>query len=296
MGRATKPSTVTLPEAAPPYPAILDYLDLRFPKVGRRVWQARLETGAVVDDDGVVVDLQSLYRPQMRLHYYREHLDEPVIPFQETIVHQDERILVADKPHFLPVIPAGPYVTECLLMRLRKTTGNEDLVPVNRIDRETAGLVLFSCDRATRHLYSGLFQRRTVHKTYEAVGLPPGEPDRREWVVETRIVKGHPWFRSMIVPGEPNSMTRIERVRDRGDRCDFRLEPRTGQNHQIRLHLCHIGSGVLNDSLYPVLQEPPKTGFDAPLQLLSRLLSFRDPVTGREMAFESARKLVTWGD
>jgi tRNA pseudouridine32 synthase/23S rRNA pseudouridine746 synthase len=289
--RAVQPSCVALPPVEGPAPTILDFLDKRFWRVGREAWTDRLASGKVTSESGLKVDLKTPYAAGMKLFYYREVEREPHVPFDEEIIYQDENIIVVCKPHFLPVIPTGPYVNECLLYRMIKRTGNRSLALVNRLDRETAGLVLVSANPETRAAYCMLFQQRRIKKHYEAVGLIPQGDDRREWTVESRIVKGKPWFIVVNVQGEPNSKTLIK-LRSAGDGLGyFDLYPHTGQQHQLRAHMCLIGSGVVNDSLYPVLQPGPKKDFLNPLQLLARSLAFKDPVSGREMRFESKRQL-----
>ena len=196
--RSTAPgvSYVTMPETVSDCILVLDFLERRFPRVGRDVWRARMAAGAVTDDAGLPVRADAPYCANRRIRYHREVEQEPVVPFRETVVFQNEEFLVACKPHFLPVIPSGPYVNECLLYRLRKSMGLEDLVPVNRLDRETAGLVLFSVNKTTRRLYGELFRLGQVAKRYEAVGLLPPAPEQRDWRVESRIVRGSPWFLS----------------------------------------------------------------------------------------------------
>ncbi len=284
--RAPRASTVTLPEVAPPFPALLDFLDSRFPQVGREVWRRRLEAGAVADDHGAAVGVETPYRPRMRLHYRREVAVEPVIPFEETILFQDDRLLVADKPHYLPVIPSGPWVNECLLYRLMRKTGCEHLVPLHRLDRETAGLVLFSVDPGTRARYGGLFMKGRVTKRYEAIARAPSD-GRTAWTVEGRIEKGEPWFRVREVEGVVNARTRIRIIETRVGFGRFEIEPQTGKQHQIRVHMARIGCPIVNDWLYPDLHEEPKTGLEPPLLLLARDLAFEDPVTGESRAFHS---------
>lgn len=288
---APKPSFVTLRPTKEPNATILDFMDRKFPFVGRDVWRKRLERGKITDDRGNVITLDTPYRAGLRLRYFREVEEEAAIPFAEEVILQDARILVADKPHFLPVIPSGPYVNECLLYRLRKLTGNENLVPIHRIDRETAGLVMFSVDPATRHLYGGLLKRGKVRKLYEAIASMPKETDRREWTVESRIVAGVEWFRSQNAEGTPNAKTIIRLCETRGALGRFELEPVTGKRHQLRLHMTQIGCQIVNDPYYPELQPEPKTGFDAPLQLLARELEFIDPVDGTARRFRSSRRL-----
>lgn len=291
QSRAPKVSRVTLPAVDTPYPSMLDFLDLRFPRVGRDVWRLRLEDGSITDDSGRVVMQDTPYRVNLRLCYYRQVDYEPLIPFSEEIVFQNEEVLVACKPHFLPVIPSGPYVNECLLYRLRKSTGLEDLTPVNRLDRETAGLVVFSVNAKTRSFYSDVFRLRRVRKIYEAIGNVPPDFGQTEWMVESRIVRGEPWFLSKNEDGKPNARTLIRMCESRGRDARFILEPSTGKQHQLRLHMTMIGCRIANDFYYPVLQAVPKIGFEKPLQLLAKELAFTDPLSGRELDFVSSRQL-----
>lgn len=290
---ADYPSQVRLPLQGT-YSSVLDFLCARFPRVPREVWQHRMQRGLVRRASGAFVSPEAPYEPGGRLYYFREVESEPLIPFVEKIVFQNEEILVACKPHFLPVIPSGPFVNECLLFRLRKRTGNAHLVPVNRLDRETAGLVLFSVNPATRRLYGRLFQNGQVQRVYEAIARPP-QDGASLWHVESRITDGRPWFLSMDSDDPPpNSRTVIRLEEVRADRAKFILRPLTGKRHQLRLHMARIGCPILNDPLYPRPWDPPKTGFDRPLQLLARSLAFRDPITRQEMVFSSTRGLDGW--
>jgi tRNA pseudouridine32 synthase/23S rRNA pseudouridine746 synthase len=216
---------------------------------------------------------------------------ELIIPFSEKIIFCNEELLVACKPHFLPVTPAGPYVNQCLLHRLKKTTGNKDLAPINRIDRETAGLVLFSMNKKTRGRYQKMFMKGEVEKTYYAVTKYPCVQEKKSWTIENRIVKGDPWFRMKTVPGEPNAVSKISLVRSSKNRVLFQLCPVTGKKHQLRLHLSGLGFPILNDRFYPELLPEKKGNFAAPLQLLARKIRFRDPLSGRQVTYESERRL-----
>lgn len=284
-------STVTLPHRAKPYPSLLDFLQLRFPGVTRESWERRLAEGRVLDGDGRPLTLETQYVPGKEIRYFREVAREPVIPFAEKIILQNDELLVACKPHFLPVIPAGPYVNECLLHRLKKKTGNSDLVPLHRIDRETAGIVLFSVNPETRGLYHDLFLHGLVEKIYQAVAVCRIAPPQSEWCVANRLEAGHPWFRMQTAPGRVNSCSRIRLLERREDRGRFALRPETGKKHQLRVHMSSLGFGIINDRFYPELL--PETGddFDRPLQLLAETVRFRDPVSGEKREFVSERRL-----
>lgn len=250
-----------------------------------------MESGKVLDGGGRPVDFSTPYEPGAHLTYFREVKEEPVIPFKEKILYQDSHLLVACKPHFLPVIPAGSYVNECLLHRLKKRTSNPELVPINRIDRETAGLVLFSVNPETRGAYQSLFMAGRVEKTYLAVTRRLPGCTGGHWVVENRIQKGEPWFRNRIVPGRANSLTRMEILEVREDKALFKLMPGTGKKHQLRIHLSHLGFPILNDRFYPGLQPECPDDFSKPLQLLAGELVFTDPVSREHRRFVSPRSL-----
>ena len=280
-----------MPRMEKPYPLILDFLAKRFPNIPRDIWKTRIESGKVLTEEGKIVFLETSYAPLKRLHYFREVAEESAIPFTETILFCNEEILVACKPHFLPVTPAGPYVNECLLHRLKKKTGNPNLSPINRIDRETAGLVLFSMNPETRGRYQELFMKGEIEKTYQAVTAFPHEPTKNSWIVENRLVKGDPWFRMKSAPGKPNAISKITLMEFKGNRAFFQLQPITGKKHQLRLHLSGLGFPILNDRYYPELLPERKKVFSDPLQLLARKLKFRDPISGTQMAYESNRRL-----
>ncbi|GFO55234.1 hypothetical protein GMSM_22410 [Geomonas sp. Red276] len=285
-------SKVTMPVADLPYPSIPEFLSARFPAISRGVWERRILDGKVCDEEGHPVTLHSPYRPGKRLFYRREVDREPVIPFRERILYQDDHLLVCCKPHFLPVNPTGPYVAECLMNRLRNSTGNPELVPVNRIDRETAGIVLFSANRSTRDAYCRLFREGNVEKLYEAIAPCRELPEVRQWLVETRIVPGDPWFRMRNVEGEPNarSVIRLDAVKE--GRGRFLLRPVTGKTHQLRVHMSGLGFAIENDRFYPELQPEREDDFARPLQLIAREVRFTDPVSGGERVFRSERELL----
>jgi len=290
--RSPKPSHITLPKQELPFPSLLDFLDRHFPRVGRDIWLERLRSEKISDEEGRVVDESTPYRINARLRYYREVQAEPRIPFEEQILYEDDEILIADKPHFLPVTPTGKHVNECLLHRLMVRTGNELIVPVHRLDRETAGLVLFSKRSETRRHYFGLFENRKIKKQYEAIASLPKDSGRKEWLIESRIEPSGEWILCHNVPGEINARSHIELLERDGNHARFALSPITGKTHQLRLHMGLIGSQILYDKFYPELQPESKVvDYSKPLQLLAKQLVFTDPVTGIEHKFESERRL-----
>ena len=291
--RALQASRVTLPRLDPPPSSVLAFLRDRFPGIDD--WESRMARGQVRVEEGGLLAPDAPYRAGLKILYFREVGQEPIIPFEAKIIHQDANLLVADKPHFLPVTPTGPYVRTSLLARLQEQTGLDHLAPLHRLDRETAGLVLFSICPETRAGFSALFQKHLVTKLYHAVASMSAGTSVHEWRVENRIEKGEPFFRMACVEGPVNARTAIRLLAARDGYGLFDIRPETGKKHQIRLHMAAIGFPVLHDKLYPELQpEPPPSAppdFSHPLQLLAQRLEFVDPITGELRVFESELEL-----
>lgn len=288
----TLPSRLQLPPGH--WPSLLDGLCARFPRIDRVQWQDRFARGRVQDAQGRALAPDMPWQVGLEIQYFREVADEPVIPFAESILHLDAHLLVADKPHFLPVTPAGGYVSETLLARLVARTGNTELAPLHRLDRLTAGLVLFSTQAATRDAYQRLFRERRIEKTYEA--LAPALPGLAFPLQRgSRLVPSEPFFRMAEVPGEPNARSRIELIETEGPIWRYRLRPETGRKHQLRVHMAMLGAPIVGDDLYPQLMPRPDETVEAPLQLLAQELAFDDPLSGEPRRFSSQRRLCLPG-
>ncbi len=277
LPRPADASTCVLPPG--PWSHLLDGLCARFPAVPKAIWLQRLAQGRVLDPQLQPLAADSPYRHGMQIYYFREVANERPIPFCEQILYQNDHLLVADKPPFLPVIPSGGYVEQTLLRRLSRRLGNADLQPLHRLDRHTRGLVLFSVNRTTRGRYQALFRDQKIHKLYEAIA--PALPQLVfPHVRESRIERDERFFRSREVAGPSNAQTRIALIERQGDRCRYRLEPVTGKKHQLRLHLAALGAPIENDAFYPEVDDALAEDFTRPLQLLAREVRFVDPVTG----------------
>jgi tRNA pseudouridine32 synthase/23S rRNA pseudouridine746 synthase len=293
MSISTYPSKLTLPQINPGTKSVLEYFLLKFPHIEQAVWERRMVEGKVHWHDGSLVSKDSPFRAQQRVYYYREVVKELKIPFEESILFHDEHLLVAYKPHFLAVTPGGNYVNECLQNRLRVKTGIQTLQALHRLDRVTAGLVLFSVNRDTRHLYHELFATRNIQKTYHAIAVTktkPADPDRH-YVVENRLVRSNNAFRMQIADGEPNSYSHIRCLRQNSEKGLFDLKPTTGRTHQLRLHMQSLGWPILHDKYYPVLQPESADIYTCPLQLLAKELQFIDPITRLPRIFTSDAEL-----
>jgi tRNA pseudouridine32 synthase / 23S rRNA pseudouridine746 synthase len=271
---------------------LLDFLAQRMPGISRQEWADRLAQGAVLLENGRPAFADATCHPGQRLYYYRHLANEPVLPFQAQVLFEDDHLMVADKPHFMPVTPSGPYVQQSLLVQLKRLTGCADLVPLHRIDRETAGLVLLGKRRQERDAYHALFRDKGIHKIYHAVAaarvleLPA--------CYTSRLVPGQPFFRTMEVPGIPNSETRIRVLKTEGLRALYQLEPVTGKRHQLRVHMNALGLPIEGDRFYPVVLNGPDApeDFSHPLQLVAQSVRFQDPHTGQDRLFESQLQLT----
>ena len=277
-------STVHLPDGD--WRCVLDALCACFPAIDRAQWADRIARGRVLDREGRAIAIDTPFRAGMRIHYYREVRDEPPIPFEETVLHVDEHLVVVDKPHFLPVAPTGRFVEQTLLRRLVRRLDNPQLVPLHRIDRATAGLVLFSARPASRAAYQALFRERRIGKRYEALAAPLPALAFPRWH-RSRLVRGEPFFRMCEMPGEPNSETRIEVIERAAGQWRYGLEPVTGRKHQLRVHMAALGAPIAGDTLYPRLADRTLDDHDHPLRLLARELSFVDPLSGEPRRFRS---------
>lgn len=273
------------------WPSLLAFLLQRFPHVNAQEWRDRLANGLVFDHAGQPFGLDSAYPANARIWYYREVSSETPVPFASPVLYRDERLVVADKPHFLACMPAGRHVHETLLTRLRVELALPELTPIHRLDRETAGVILFCTRHEYRAAYQTMFQQHRVQKEYEAIaGFRPDLP--LPTVRRSRLQERSDTFLMAEMDGAANSETRIELIEQRGAFARYRLTPLTGKKHQLRAHLAAMGIGIHGDPWYPVLL-PDKAvdDFSSHLLLLARAISFIDPFDASARCYRSMRTL-----
>lgn len=287
------PSCVALPPGA--WATIDDFLADRFAGVPASVWRDRMQRGELLDERGAAIGTGQPYRSGGKLYYYRSIDDEPRVPFAEEILFQDEWLVAVDKPHFLPVTPGGRHLHETLLVRLKRRLGIDTLTPLHRLDRETAGVVVFAVQPDTRGAYQALFTQRQVVKHYEAIA--PWRADLSFPLTHrSRLVEDAHFLRMREEPGEPNAETHFELLEALGDLARYRLMPVTGRTHQLRVHCTALGLPIVGDRMYPELLPADTDDLDRPLQLLARSLAFTDPISAQPRRFESQRQLAALTD
>ncbi|MDN5760557.1 MAG: RluA family pseudouridine synthase [Tomitella sp.] len=267
------------------------WLEDEFPEADDEARRSLLSTGDMRDESGRPVNWDDVVIPGGFYFFHRPVPAEERIPFEISVVFEDEDLLVVDKPHFLASTPNGRFVRECVVTRARMDFDQPDLVAIHRLDRVTAGLLILSKRPETRGRYQRLFQDRTVTKTYRALAPTPPEGLEFPLTKESRLVKPRGGRQVLEVEGEPNAFSRITFMREHGTVGEYALEPLTGKTHQLRVHMNALGLPILGDPVYPVDRSPDPYDFSAPLQLLAASIGFDDPLTGRPRRFESELSL-----
>lgn len=281
-------SRVQLP--AGPWLTVLDALSARFPAIDRAQWRSRMVRGLILDEQARALGPESPHRAGAVVRYFREVAAEAVIPFDEVILHADDDLVIVDKPHFLPVMPSGGWVEQTLVRRLIRRLDNPALVPLHRLDRLTAGLVMFSARPESRNAYHRLFRERRISKRYQA--LAPALPELSFPLTRhSRIDIGTPFFRRCEAPGPANSQSRVEVLERSGPTWRYGLAPITGRTHQLRVHMAALGAAIVNDPLYPDWSAETADDYSKPLKLLACSLAFDDPLSGEPRFFESRLQL-----
>ena len=296
-----------LPEDGP-WATAMDYMLHRWGHIDPQGIEDRFDAGEIVGEGGIPLNRATKLEDHTFIWYYRSLPPETRIPVELSILHQDEHLLVVDKPHFLPTTPGGTYIQESALVRLRNQLGLPDLIPMHRLDRMTAGILLLSTNPETRGKYQVLFEKRQVRKEYECVSA--AEPAAGYPVVDfpvvvrNRMTKSRSYLLAEVIEGEPNAETRVELLETfdggasaagasagGGRRALYRLEPHSGKTHQLRVHMASLGLGIVNDAFYPDLLDKAPDDYTRPLQLLARGIRFVDPVSGKPVEYRSRLQL-----
>ena len=293
-----KPSYLVLPHDAQfNGKSLLYFLCTRFAFISEHTWRTRLNSGMVVNEHSESLNDSTPFQAGTTLFYYRQvsRNNETHIPFNEQILFLDNHLIVLDKPHFLPVIPSGRFLRETLLTRLRLRPDLQhlnvaDITPIHRLDKDTAGVMLLSHNPHSRAAYQQMFQTQSVCKIYHALA-PTRLNQTYPLIVQSRLVRGEPFFLMQTTTGTPNTQTQIRLLEQRGTISLYELQPITGKKHQLRIHMMHLGMPIINDMLYPTVQPVGTEDFSKPLKLLAKRIEFTDPISGCLKRFESQQTL-----
>ncbi|MEV4597819.1 RluA family pseudouridine synthase [Amycolatopsis sp. NPDC049253] len=285
------PARLRMPDEGP-WGTLLEHLVERLPRLDPARIEQMLREERIFGLDGPL-GVDAAFVPGSFIWFHRDLPDEVPVPFDLTVVHRDEHLLVVDKPHFLATIPRGKHILETALVRLRRDLDLPALSPAHRLDRVTAGLVMFVITPEVRGKYQTMFRDRRVTKEYEAIA--PYDPSLElPRTVRSHIVKERGVLAAQEIEGPVNAETRVELIEHRDGLGRYRLLPATGRTHQLRVHLSGLGIPILGDDFYPVLREKPLDDFTKPLQLLAKVLEFDDPVSGEHRRFTSSLRLTAW--
>ncbi|WP_326834103.1 RluA family pseudouridine synthase [Amycolatopsis rhabdoformis] len=285
------PARLRMPDEGP-WATLLEHLVERLPRLDPVRIEQMLREERIFGLDGPL-RVDAVFEPGSFIWFHRDLPDEVPVPFAIPVVHRDEHLLVVDKPHFLATIPRGKHILETALVRLRRELDLPALSPAHRLDRVTAGLVMFVITPEVRGKYQTMFKNRQVAKEYEAIA--PYDPALElPRTVRSHIMKERGVLAAQEIEGPVNAETRVELVEHRAGLGRYRLLPTTGRTHQLRVHLSGLGIPILGDDFYPVLTEKPLDDFTKPLQLLAKVLDFDDPVSGEHRRFTSSRRLTAW--
>jgi len=282
---------IRMPQGGP-WETLRDHLVERLRGLTPAEVDAKLAAGEFVDAAGRPVPADARFVPRSVCWTHRDLPDEVEVPFAIDVLHTDDRLVVVDKPHFMSTMPRGRHVVQSALARTRVLTGLDRLTPAHRLDRPTAGVLMFTTEQRWRGPYQRAFAEGQVHKEYLAVA-PVRDDLRLPTVRRSHVVKEHGRHQAREVPGaEPNAETLIELVSETDGLGLYRLTPRTGRTHQLRCQLWGLGIPIVGDALYPVEREVLDGDFSEPLQLLAAVLEFDDPIDGTRRRFETRRRLA----
>lgn len=269
----------------------------RHPEDNEAALQTRFDANEVVRQDGSPLRPDSILATNAVVYFYRIPAPEQPVPYGIPILHEDEHLLVVDKPPFMATMPRARHITETATVRLRRETGNNDLSPAHRLDRLTSGLLVFTKDRSVRGAYQTLFAERRVAKTYEAIAPLADVSPGTIW--RSRMEKTPGELQGRIVEGEVNAITEVAAVEpvDKNPYemlhgslpalARYTLKPHTGKTHQLRLHMLQAGIPIIGDPIYPVIFPAEAEDMRIPMHLTATRISFVDPLTGRPREFSS---------
>jgi len=260
---------------------VLQYLTTTRPHSTETEWEMRIERGEVeVDDRRVRGDTTLLTGHTIVWH--RPPWDEPTVPTEFELLHQDEAILVISKPRGLPTLPAGGFLEQTLLALVRRQF--PEASPLHRLGRHTSGLVLFARTPGAASHLAQAWRDHHVIKTYRALGHGVARVARIEIDAPIGPVP-HPRIGTVYAASERGkpSHSVATALEIRNGQTLFNVEIATGRPHQIRIHLAFAGHPLVGDPIYVAgggLNDDPGLPGDGGYFLHAERLLFLHPVSG----------------
>ncbi|AMA09772.1 RluA family pseudouridine synthase [Picosynechococcus sp. PCC 73109] len=230
--------------------AVLDFYAEFYRHSTRQEWAERFENQQIFVDGKPATATQRLAKNQ-RLEYHRPPWEEPDVPLNFQILHQDPHFWIIDKPAGLPVLPAGNFLENTLLAQLKRQFPDETPVPIHRLGRGTSGLMILGRSPLGRQSLTRQLREHQITKIYRAV-IPAGDyPD--QITITTPIGKiCHPSLGKIFAATADGLSAHSEmRVLERLAKVS-RVEVQifTGRPHQIRIHMAAMGFPLVGDRLY----------------------------------------------
>jgi 23S rRNA pseudouridine955/2504/2580 synthase/23S rRNA pseudouridine1911/1915/1917 synthase len=286
---------------------VLDFVADRFTYRNRTEWQEEIEDGRFLLNDKEC-KANTILNPGDRLVYLMEEIAEPSVNLNITIIYEDDDLLVVDKPAPLPCHPGGRYFHHTLWAWFKEEHGLIKPSIINRLDRETSGLVLIAKHKEAARLCCQQFADRQVGKRY--LVLVEGIFNKKEVkatgslaLANAGVIRKKMEFypTGTIAPdGAKECSTSFQLLQTANNLSLLAVKPITGRNHQIRATLCSLGFPVVGDKLYGVdetlflrFREDLLTEADHLRLRLNRQalhaegLSFQHPISGRQLNFKS---------